>query len=148
MYGRNRPNEFLPTLTPSCAYSVIFVSFRYHRAVPLKMSVCSHKVLEPEYKSMYCFLHQRSLVSGQMSAGLNSVLRDIIDLHSGQNFLLCWGLVTVCRLTASLWMMLSSPAVQYVYVAIKLGYYIVNSIVSSFFITVIGIGQLYMIITG
>lgn len=45
-------------------------------------------------------------------------------------------------------MMLSSTAVQYVYVAIKLGYYLVNSTVSSFFIIVIGIGQLYMIITG
>lgn len=113
--GINRP-RWTPPHPPPRPCSVILVFFRYHRAVLLKMSVYWYKGLEPGYKSMYCFLHQRSLVSRKMSAELNSVLRDIIDLHSGQNFLPHWGLVTVCRLTASLWRILSSAAVYSMYV--------------------------------
>lgn len=127
---------------PPRLYSVTLVLFRYHRGVLLKMSVYWYKGLEPEYISLYCFLHQRSLVSRKMSAELNSVLRDIIDLHSGLNFLPQWRLVTVCRLTASLWTILSVTAVQYVCVAVKLDHCIANPIVSSFFIIIIAIGQL------
>lgn len=127
---------------PPHLYSVILVLFRYHRAVLLKMSMYWYKGLEPEYISVYCFLHQRNLVSRKMSAELNSVLRDINDWHSGLNFLPHWRLVAVCRLTASLWTILSITAVQYLCVTIKLDHCIANPIVSSFFIIIIAIGPL------
>lgn len=50
-----------------------------------------------------------------MSAELNSMLRDIIDSHSGQT-LQGWGLGTVC--------ILSITALHYVCVAVKLYHFI------------------------